>query len=591
MTNSSEKTSQLKVSDVVMQAISDAGVNTVFGIAGGASLHLLDSVISNSKLTLVTTHHEQAAAMAADSYSRVSGNLGVAIATSGPGATNLITGIAGCYYDSIPVVFITGQVSTTRQRGLTGSRQIGFQETPISKMVEPIVKFATQVNDPRKVREEIERCIYLAQEGRPGPVLIDIPDDIQRMYVMEGDLTQFYPPSDSRLKTSLPLSTLGELVRQSKRPIVVCGAGINLANRRDEVIEFLSFLRWPVLLTWGISDLLGEDFPWRVGTFGTHGSRIGNLTAQNADLIISIGARLDTKATGSPVSEFAQGAKIVMFDVDISELEKFSSFGKEIDLQICLDLRDKAFLSSLKLIMDNSPNTVEWVEFVDKSKKNLRESRSDLRPAVVEPYRFIETLSKCLPFKSRIFIDTGCAIAWAMEAWENKNGHRLYHDFNNTAMGWALPALIGSLAENASVPSFAIIGDGSLMMSLQELATLKSLPNNSCIFLLNNSGYSMIKQTQDQWFDGDYFASDADSNMIFPNFSLLAAAFDLNYALIDTENGLDSQIKKILSNLGPTLCEVTISPSERVVPIVKFGSKIYEMEPPLMNQNIQDFLL
>jgi len=594
MISSSDKPSLLKVSDVVMQAIADAGVSAVFGIAGGASLHLLSSVVTHPKLTLVTTHHEQAAAMAADSYSRVSGNLGVAIATSGPGATNLLTGISGCFYDSIPTVFITGQVSTTRQSGSTGTRQIGFQETPIVQMVQAITKYAVQITDPRSIKEEIERCIYIARDGRPGPTLIDIPDDIQRMMVSEADLSQFMAPinvSDASVLGVDTGVTLAQLVDEAKRPIFICGSGIHLAGREEVMRVFLESVGWPTLLTWGAADLLDNGSSVRVGTFGTHGTRLGNFTVQNADLIISIGSRLDTKATGSPVTTFAPGAKIVMFDVDNTELEKFANFGKALNLKICLNLRDNSFIEALSIIERNASAPSKWHEFIRSSEATLLEERSAVTPGVIEPYRFFGALAESVPALSRVFIDTGCAIAWTMQSWKVKVNSRLFHDFNNTAMGWALPAVIGSLTEDDSIPTFAIIGDGSFMMSMQELATLNSIPGNVCIFLINNSGYSMIKQTQDQWFEGIYFASDAGENMQFPNFAKLADSFGFNYEIIDSESTMNSTISKCIANRGSTLCEVIISSNERVVPQVKFGRPIEDMDPPFTEERMARYKL
>ena len=594
MTSSGEKPSLLKVSDVIMQAIADAGVRTIFGIAGGASLHLLNSVVTHPKLTLVTTHHEQAAAMAADSYSRVSGNLGVAIATSGPGATNLLTGISGCFYDSIPTVFITGQVSTTRQSGSTGTRQIGFQETPIVQMVQAITKYSVQITDPRNIKEEIEKCIYFAREGRPGPTLIDIPDDIQRMMISEADLSKFIAPGNTSDTSGLGIDAsvaLAQLVRESKRPIFICGSGIHLAGREEAMSIFLESVGWPTLLTWGAADLLDNNSSVRVGTFGTHGTRLGNFTVQNADLIISIGSRLDTKATGSPVTTFAPGAKIVMFDVDNTELEKFSNFGKTLNLKICLNLRDESFVEALAVIEKYASIPTGWNNFIRSSEVTLHEERSAVRPGVVEPYRFIDALAERVPPSSRVFIDTGCAIAWTLPSWTTKANTRLFHDFNNTAMGWALPAVIGSLAEDASISTFAVIGDGSFMMSMQELATLNSIPGNVCIFLINNSGYSMIKQTQDQWFDGIYFASNAGEKMHFPNFEKVAVSFGLNYEIIDSESMMNSTISKCITNRGSTLCEVIISSNERVVPQVKFGRPIQDMDPPFSEERMTNYQL
>ena len=276
---------------------------------------------------------------------------------------------------------------------------------------------------------------------------------------------------------------------------------------------------------------------------------------------------------------------------DESELNKFESFNKQIELKLRIDLRSQVFYEILSIIKENSTSIEDWKQFIQNSKSKIHEVRTPPQPGYVEPYRFFSKLSELLPDNSRVFIDTGCAIAWVMQSWAIRSEQRLFHDFNNTAMGWALPALCGSLIEDEQIPSYAIIGDGSLMMSLQELATLKSIGGDSIIFIINNSGYSMIKQTQDQWFDERYFASDANSQMGFPNFRDLALAFGIRYMLIESEVNLKEFILLNRKGSGHILCEVKISPLERVVPIVKYGSKIYDMDPKLSVEEMNEYLL
>jgi acetolactate synthase-1/2/3 large subunit len=584
-----------KVSDLIIEVLAQKGVGCIFGISGGASLHLLHSVVTNSNVELITMHHEQACAMAADGYARSSGNLGVAIATSGPGATNLLTGIAGCYYDSIPTIFITGQVSLNRQKGETGSRQIGFQETPIIKIVDEVTKYAIQVADPNDVLYELEKCIYIALSGRPGPVLLDVPDDIQRMTVEIRNLKRFQPDRVDVISESNASVTLGELktlINDSQRPILILGSGINNSGRREIIQNMLNRLELPTLLTWGAFDLMPSDHPWIIGTFGTHGSRIGNIAAHNSDLIISIGSRLDTKATGSPVQDFAPNAKIVMVDVDENELNKFDYFNLEIDLRIKMDFRKESFILLVDTICDSYSKKVEWLDKIYASRIALIEEYSEPNSSVIEPNRFLKLLSSSLSQGSQIFVDTGCAIAWTMNSFKIRDREtRIFHDFNNTAMGWALPALIGGLSKKIKRNSIAIIGDGSLMMSIQELSTLQSLKTDSCIYILNNGGYSMIKQTQDQWFDGDYFASNSGVDLHFPNLQKISQAFGLNYILIDSEDSMEEKILLSQNQKGATLCEVIISPDERVNPQVKFGSKIYDMDPKLGKEELSKHLI
>lgn len=586
----------IKVSDLIAQTLAVNGVKTVFGVSGGAALHLLDSVDKHSSLKLVTTHHESAAAMAADAVGRIENNLGVAIATSGPGATNLITGIAGCYYDSIPALFITGQVSTTRLTLDTGVRQTGFQETPIIQMIEPVTKYAVQISDPQQVLKELAKCIQIAQSGRKGPTLIDIPDDIQRMNIeIENQIlvTPFKSssiPVDYKISENLLLQ-LSKLIQDAKRPLIVIGFGAHLSGKENELREFVNEMKWPVALTWGAADILPFDNPYRVGTFGTHGIRSANITVQNADLILFIGTRLDSKSTGTPISTFAQKAKRIFVDIDKFEIEKFRVMNWKIDLELCVDMAAKSFDELLKIIarFNNSKDnsfTEAWNKQTKEIKEMFRRTPAVNKANEVDPYLFIQTLSQQLSGNFRIFLDTGCTVAWAMQDWEHKQNQRTFHDFNNTAMGWALPAGIASIAIQDDAESISIIGDGSFMMSLQELATLKTLHKPLKIFLINNSGYSMIKQTQDQWFNSDYFASSEGEKMFFPDFEKIAKAFSLDYEKISSEVNMASVIQKLLKQPNSTICEVVVSRDARVIPQVKFGSSIENMEPVLEEELI-----
>ena len=596
MDNLTFKFNTYKISDLVVEILAAHGCTQIFGISGGASLHLLHSVTNNSGLNLTTMHHEQACAMAADGFARRSGRIGVAIATSGPGATNLITGIAGSFYDSIPTVFITGQVSTSRQKGNTGVRQIGFQETPIVQMVKEITKYSIQIENALDVVFEMEKALFLAKTGRPGPVLVDIPDDIQRLIVDVKDLKRF-TNLNAELETKKLLSPtesvqLAEMVRNSSRPILVIGAGINTSGDRAKFLKEFESIEIPTLLTWGASDLLPIQSKNRVGTFGTHGSRVGNFTAENSDLIISIGSRLDTKATGSPVKDFAKNASIVMVDIDKNELNKFEKFGRRINLPLEIDICEESITQIFEIIRENYIPNSKWINFVQDSKSNITERLTPPEKSFVEPNRFFSKITEALGTSCDIFVDTGCAIAWVMNSLKVCDYEtRIYHDFNNTAMGWALPALVGGLSAKKNSYALAVIGDGSFMMSMQELATLRSLEMDATILLLNNGGYSMIKQTQDQWFDGQYFASNSGRSMLFPDFALIAKSFGLNYTLIDSEETMLENLKSSFRNQGVTLCEVMISPNERVSPQVVFGSRVFDMDPKLNENEMKKFLL
>ncbi len=578
---------QIKLSDYVANYIYEKNIKSVFAISGGASLHLIHSITDHPQLNCVCTHHEQAAAIAADGYSRTTGSPAVAITTSGPGATNAITGICCSFYDSVPLIMITGQVSTFRMTGAIGVRQIGFQETPIVDIVKPVVKYSFQISDPYEIKYQLNRAFDIAISGRPGPVLIDIPDNLQRELLNLEKLNKYKVYSKKEKVFSIKESVFKKLfnyIRGAQRPIIIAGWGIHLSKTKDEFISFAESLGIPIALTWGASDIIPSSHPLNVGTFGTHGKRHANFAVQNSDLIISLGSRLDTKSTGSPVKTFAREAKKIVLDIDINELSKFSNFGLNIDLLIHSDLKEffKSIIAYQENLSDLFCDYSEWKTKIKKWKNEFNDfDKIENIDDGLNPYIFIKDLSFHSIDNTKFFIDTGCSIAWMMQKFQVKKYQRLFHDFNNTAMGWALPASIGSYFADNKSNIISIIGDGSFMMSIQELATIKHHKIPLKIFIINNNGYSMIKQTQEQWLDSKYYASSFEGGLSFPDYCSIAKAFDLDYFEIDNNTNCFQEIFKIINNEKPVLCNVIISSSARVVPQVKFGKPNEDMEPLL----------
>jgi len=579
----------MKLSDYVAQFLADQGIRHVFAIAGGACLHLIDSIANRPGIDYVCPHHEQAAAMAADGYARVTGRPGVAITTSGPGATNLITGICCAYYDSVPTLFITGQVATFRLKKDTGVRQFGFQETDIVAMCAPVTKHAVMLEDPRRIRYELEKALVIATSGRPGPVLVDIPDNLQREPVEPADLEGYVPPPpatgvrpDCRPEARAALDCL----RRASRPIVILGWGVRLANAAAEAAEFLRRSRLPVAPTWGAIDLVAETAGNFVGTFGLHGTRYGNFAVQNADCILAIGTRLDTHETGSPLSSFAREARKIVVDIDPTELGKFPRFGMPIDLPITADARD--FLGALLAELPTAalPDIEPWRDRIKRWRQEF-----DICPAThyaqptPNPYAVIKTLSRATPSGATIVIDTGCVIAWFMQAWEPRPGQRVFSALNNTPMGYALPGAIGASLALDGAPVLCLIGDGGLMMNIQELATVMHHALPVKVFVFNNGGYSMIQQTQDQWLGSRYHASSKEGGLSFPDFSAVARAHGIAAERIDDSAALGGAIDRALAHPGPYLCDVRFDPAERVVPQVVFGRPI-EDSGPLLSRDV-----
>jgi acetolactate synthase I/II/III large subunit len=580
----------MKTSDYIADYLVKKKIKKVFSITGGASIHIIHSLAENPKIDYVCMHHEQGCSMAADGYSRVSDHPGVALATSGPGATNLITGIACSWFDSIPSIFITGQVTRFRMRGNLNVRQIGFQETDIISMVKTITKYSTQILNVENLKKELDKCFYFANEGRPGPVLIDIPDDIQRQELDSNLLkslnkNKFFISKKLKLNKNLKnkINKLQDLINRSKRPVIIPGNGIRLSKSLNNFLKFQKLFKLPFAPTWATLDLFQSNDKYNAGPFGTHGLRCGNFTVQNSDLIISIGSRLGTRETGSPLSSFGREAKLVVVDIDNNEIKKFDKFNKKVDLAINSDV--KVFLDefnkNIKKIDIKDYNS--WIKQISIWKKKYKPGNGRVLTKKVNPYLFLSKLNQYLSKDEIILSDTGSAIAWITQSFKFNSKQRLIHDFNNTAMGYALPASIGAKLADKNSNVTCLVGDGSFMMNIQELSTLTEYNIPIKIILLNNEGYSMVKQTQDQWLGGKYFATSQNQGLSFPSFKKIASSFDLDYLKIQNDNEIN-KLKNLKSIKKSILIEILIDEKERVLPQSRFGYPIEDADP-LLDRN------
>jgi len=578
----------MKLSDYVADFLSKKGITHVFVVTGGASVHLIDSVAKHPDIKYICCQHEQAAAMAADGYSRASGNLGAAVSTSGPGATNLLTGICCAYYDSVPVLYITGQVSTFRSNKGTGVRQIGFQETDVVSMFRLVTNYAVQLEDAGRIRYELEKACFLAKQGRPGPVLVDIPDNLQRAEINPAKLAGFTSivKTDTRAQElDRQVDACAKMLEKARRPVIILGWGVRLSGAVKEAVEFINTRGVPFLPTWAAADLLPSDHPASVGTFGTHGTRYANFAVQNADFVLSVGSRLDTKATGSPVSSFARGAEKAVVDIDRNELEKFNKFGLKIHLPICCDA--KLFLQKLNLKLKNTAKTdiSPWIDQIAYWKKKYPICPAHYYSGKnVNPYVFVEKLSEIGGEGATFVTDTGCCLAWMMQGFRFKKNQRILHDWNNTAMGWALAASIGAVYAKKNSSVICVTGDGSLQMNIQELGTIIRHKLPIKIFLINNKGYGMIRQTQDQWLDSHYDASSVQGGLPDPDFLAIARAYGFSTLNISRNKEIGEGIRTVIKNKGPIFCNVDVNPDHRVIPQVKFGRPNEDAEPLLGRQ-------
>lgn len=577
----------------------------MFVVSGGAIIHSIDSVAKHPDMQYVCVQHEQAAGAAADAYTRTCGKVGTVMVTSGPGATNLTTSICNAYFDSIPMLCICGQVTTPRLRPNEQLRQKGFQETDIVSLFGSITKYVYRVMDPLEIKYQLQKALYIAQEGRGGPVVLDIPDDLQRVDIDVSKLREFAIKGDSHEKMgTVPYKTMlggqspflkgiQQLIgwlKEAKRPLVIYGAGIRLANTIDPALNFVRQWGLPTVLTWGGKDIMAHDDPLNMGGIGVVGPRWGNFAAQNADLIIAVGTRLSQMITGGKTSLFAPHAKKVLVDIDPNELNKFTSHDFHLDLGIESDLASFfEYVNGVKRPLDSSASPQNdhlrfksWRDQIKSWEKQypICPPSKYERKEHVDGHVFIKTLSK-LSKPNDIFIaDTGANISWTLQAIEMKAGQRIFSAWNHTPMGYALSAAVGA-ASASKARIICLTGDGGLMMNIEELATIRRYNLDVKVFIFNNGGHAIQKQTIDTWLGSHYAAVDEASGLSFPDFVKTAEAFHLPAFRADNHNHLEKIIAQALAASGPVVCDCIIDPQQKIEPMLKFGNGLEDLNPKI----------
>lgn len=580
----------IKVSDFIASFVAKV-TNTVFIGQGGSIVHILDS-FKKKKLNIIPSQNEQCATIAADAFSRVSKKkIGVSAVTSGPGAINTLQGIACSYYDSIPTLTITGQVVTNQLSKHKKIRQTGFQEMKISQIVSSFTKYSVILKNKNKIKYELEKLVYYANEGRKGPVLIDVPDDIQRSYINPKELSSFKIPQKKQVKFNQ--KKLIDLINKSKRPILILGNGINLSNTKDKVYKFVNDTKIPFLLTWATLDLFNHNHPKMLGTFGVAANRYGNFCIQNSDLIISLGSQLNNQLTGHNKKLFAKDAKKIVVDVDKWELLKKDYL--KIDLKINVDLNYFFDKISFKKITKNF-----YKDWINKNKRIQK-----LYPVVsdsfkkqknkVNPYYFMRSLSKICKSGDVLIPDASANLVWAYQSFLIENKQKVFTALNHSPMGYSMPATIGAYMakEKNSRNIICTIGDGSMAMNVQELATIKHFNLPIKIFVINNGGYGLIKQTQDTWLNSKRVGVDPKSGLAIPNYIKIANAYGLQTLEIKKNSEVKKIINKALNSKKSVLCNVSISNKQIVSPKLLSGMSIENMSPKLSKDqllNIKKFL-
>ena len=567
----------MKLTDYVVDFLEKEGVKYVFGLTGGAVVHLFDSLDKNTNITPVFTHHEQAAAFAAEAYARVRNDLGVACVTTGPGGTNAITGVLAAWTDSIPCIYISGQSRIEHTSQNKPIRQLGSQEFDIVSLVSHITKYAIMIDDPKLIKYHLQKAVYLAKNGRPGPVWIDIPLNFQWISVNPDELPEFNPLSIEDEK--LPEESVDDMVQEccnllsiAKRPLVLAGHGIRLAHAEEEFKKFVLENKIPFVSSWNASDLLSTDNGFYAGRIGVAGQRGGNLAIQNCDVLLILGSHLSINITSANYHAFAREAKKIIVDIDPVEL---ANCNIKVDLSIRCNC--KVFLQKLLNKFDKRQlrHINLWHEKCSKYKSyNAIPLQWRKQKKHINPYVFVDALSNELNSEDAIVVDGGgTALYMSFQALRIKQGQRLIVSAAIASMGTGLPESIGACFANNFKRTICMIGDGSIQLNIQELQTLVHHNLNIKIFVFNNCGYLAIRHTQDGFLDKRHIGSSKNGGISLPDFQKVAKAYGLKTVCVYNNKELTEKIKLVLNEPGPVLCEIMISPEQELIPRMGFETK------------------
>ncbi len=560
----------MRVADFIFDFLAKKGVNTCFLVTGGQAMFLNDALFQNKNFQSICTHHEQSAGMAADAYGRLTGKLGLALVTAGPGSMNVINGLAGGWTDSSPMMVVSGQapLSFVQYQEKTKIRQYGIQGILIKPFVERATKFFVTVDDPAKILYYMQKAYYLATTGRPGPVWVDVPLDVQRMEVPNKVLEEFIPPPET---TNMELMQeeivkVLDIITTSKRPILLVGHGVRIANAIEELMVTLKQLNIPVLTSRLGIDIIASDNRLYVGRPGTYGERAANFAIQNADAMITVGCRLATALVGHDLKNFAKTARKVIVDIDTEELYKP---GFDDALKIQCDA--KVFLQNLNRASAKLTTKPDFNAWVDKC-NHWKTTYPVVLPAYVDEkpvnsYYFTDKLSQAATQDDMILVDTGSCFHVACQTWKIKQNQRFLTTGGLSSMGYWVAA-IGACLANDRRRTIVITGDGSLQMNLQELATIKhnNLPIKVIIF--NNNGYLLIRHTQKNFMEGRLFGEGPTSGVWCPDSMKIAAAYGIKAVRIESVAEVDAKLKEVMDDDGPVICDVMTPEWQLLIPRV-----------------------
>lgn len=554
----------IKLTDYIVKFFEQQGVKDVFMLSGGGCMHLINSFGSSDKMTYWCLHHEQSVSMATEAYARMKNDLGVAVVTCGPGSTNTITGVLGAYQDSVPCVFISGQAkrkNTVRLSGIDGLRQFGQQEVDIIPIVSSITKYAVMIDKPEDIRYHLEKAVYLAKHGRPGPVWIDVPLDVQNSKIEEASLRSFTPDVEPRKDISKDIAEVAQMLRTAKRPVIVAGHGVRIADACNDLRQLVERCDIPVVNSFLGIDVLPSGHKCNIGRIGIKGTRAGNFAMQNADLLLVIGSRLSVSSIGFEPELFAREAKVVIVDIDEVEHKKpLVKFNKLIIADA------KGFLQQLAEI--DLPKYEHWLTKTNEWKKDFTifvpEYENDSEG--LNYYKFIELLNEHITAKNPVISDAGSAFYVTSQAINLKEGQRYIPSGALATMGYTLPASIGVAVANLNNVTVGITGDGSFMQNMQEISIMQFHQLPLKLFVVNNEGYLSIRQSENKFFAGNLVAEGPASKVPFPNFEKVVKAFDLPYYRIDSIVSAKEELPKIFADNKSAVIEVISQPLQSIVP-------------------------
>lgn len=581
---------KIKLAKFLADFLVEKGIEDIFTVTGGGAMHLNDALGHHESLHCVYNHHEQACAIAAEGYARKTGKVAAVCVTSGPGGTNAITGVLGGWQDSIPMFVISGQVKRETSTWSTDVplRQLGDQEFQIIDSVKNMTKYAVMVTEPEKIRYHLERAWFLCNNGRKGPVWIDIPLDVQAALIEPEKLVGYNWAED--LKSECPVydATLTkkilDRIRKAKRPVILAGTGIRLADAEDSFLDTIESLQIPVVTAWNAHDILTFDHPLFVGKPGTVGTRGGNFVVQSADLLLVIGCRMNIRMISYNYHDFAKEAYKIVVDIDANELQKPTV---EIDLPIHADLKE--VLISLKESIHNGeqiPSYVSWIEWCKQIDAKYPAALPVYfkKSVPINPYAFLDIFFDSLQGNEDIICGNGSACVMTFQACKIKKGQRLFTNSGCAAMGYGFPAAIGvNIAEKGKKRTICVDGDGSFQMNLQELQTVIEYAHNLKIFILNNNGYHSIRQTQTNLFQPPLVGVCKDNGISFPNMERIAYAYGISYVRIDSLKDCREKLNNIWRNEENQIIEVVVDEKQNFAP--KLSSKVLDngtiVSPPI----------